>query len=640
MHLSEKRIPNVVIGLTLFWLGIVEAFFWTGSFNLHFLPMWAGALLVGVLMAKSSSDEFRESILKRLRYNKSAKLPFDDKKAFTEEIRGIRSNLGGVPLYRYALPCNPSLDIDLVVSTLPKELNREQFMKLFSDVLPTSQSTTPFKELTSRAVRTLCHPDFINHPAGIDRHGGRSLMTHSLLVTALMLHKASAYKYAPKLHTPNDASFNLDPKDPLIAPIGFLHDIGKLNKLVVDSNGGKVSIFPNHNLESARIASDFNEYWNCQISSENRLLLQDALSYSCSINSLPVKKSHLSHPNPSSDRLYALIDLLSSCDTLASSIEKGAPYDFEANAEFESIQMPQEIEAINIYEEFLNFITVNADINAMNGIKSVGFRYKGMIDETFMNVVIIDEKKFSDDFSKYLDKTDLKARDGKRSVVTGLVLDQLDENQILVRNPKEVGLRPARDCLYKMVFKAPESNEASNSIVLSSAFVISLDDLERFKMLDKIANCRSIPSFSNSVYGNKKFADSSSSSILEDEAKKALGIKITGQKEAVSVTSLSKKVAKTQSVSQEKSEQHRLWVIQKIKTGLQCGNIRPVKVQNDSGNVLHVVGYNDFFVKLGINLEENDGDDFLKAVGILSVKRSKTKPSDFVFNLQGDIYNK
>jgi hypothetical protein len=187
---SEKRIPKVVIGLTLFWLGIVEAFFWTGPFNLRFLPMWLASILAGAFMAKSSSEEFRDEILARLCYDKKKNLPLDDRRAFLHKSRGVSSSLGKVPFKRKAIPCADELNMATLIESLPKELSQEQFERLFATVFPLSSGSEPLKLLTSRAVRTLCHKAYIVHPAGIDRHGGRSLLTHTLLVTALLLHRA------------------------------------------------------------------------------------------------------------------------------------------------------------------------------------------------------------------------------------------------------------------------------------------------------------------------------------------------------------------------------------------------------------------------------------------------------------------
>ncbi|OLP04509.1 hypothetical protein [Rhodoferax antarcticus] len=628
MKISEKRIPNVVVGLTLFWLGIAQAFFWNEPFNIHFIPMWLGSIFVGIFMAKSSSDEFRDLILRRLKYNYELKLPVGDRRAFSNQDRGVVSSLGGVPFFRQAMPCVEQIEKNDLLVHSPPELKPEHFDRLFSDVFSKSGPNTGLERLADRTVRTLCYSKHIKHPAGVDRHGGRSLLTHTLLVTALMLHQAKAYTYDPKRHTPNNPNFKLDPKDPLIPALGFLHDIGKLVKFIVNSNTNAVTIHADHSSESARIASDFPEYWDMDISCEDRLLLQDAISYSWQLNALPIKKSTMARPRPSSDRLYALVDLLSSCDVLASSIEMGAGYDFGVEPVFETVQTLDDINAVNVYEEFLNFATIKADINALNGIKSVGFRYKGMIDGVMMNVIVFDEKKFSEDFSKYLEKPDLNAKEDKRSVITGIVLGELDENGILVRDPKDVGLRPAKDCLYKIVFTAPNSNGTENAIVLSSAFVISLDGVERFATLEKTTNCHAVPSFSNSIYGSKKFK-STGTTILEDVALESLGIKPTGQKKVpVSIATLIKPPPAPNSAL----------TINFIRMGLKNKKIVPTTVQTESSGVLHVVGYNKFFNDLGIKLEESSGGESLSSIGIKSIRRSKKNPDDFIVDLCGDIY--
>lgn len=637
IQLSGKRIPNVVLGLTIFWLGVTEAFFWTGSFNLHFLPMWVAAIFVGVFMAKSSSDETRDVIFKRLRYNTTLNLPVSDRDAFASKDRGVQSSIGAVPFFRHPLPCLSVVDRSFLIQHLPKELTPAQFNTLFGNMFNGIVPNSGFGRLTERTVRTLCHPDHVNHPAGLDRHGGRSLLTHTLLVTALMLHKAGAYVYDPKRHTANDPDFKLDPNDPLIPALGFLHDIGKLVKFVVDADTQAVTIHADHSSESSRIASDFSEYWSSDISVDDRLLLQDAISYSYSINSLPVIKSTMARPKPTSDRLYALVDFLSSCDVLASSIEMGAGYDFSKDPTFESVQKEADIESVNIFDEFLNFVTIKADINAMNGTKSVGFRYKGLIDDVSMNVIVFDERKFADDFSKFLGKPELSAKEDKRSVITGLVLSALDENGLLIRDPKEVGLRPAKDCLYQMVFAAP-NEEGAKAIVLSSAFVMGLDGVERFKTLDKIVNCHSIPGFKHSIYGAKKFSKPTGSTVLERVAMESLGIKPTGQeKKSVDVSTLAESSTPAK-VAPSPQPINVSTLISVIRKGLVNKKIIPSQVTNDTSNLIHVVGYNKFFEQLGVPLIESSGDESLALIGIKSVRKSKNNPDHFIFDLCGDIY--
>jgi hypothetical protein len=632
IQFSEKRVPKVVIGLTLFWLGVVEAFFWTGPFNFRFLPMWLASILAGVFMAKSSSEEFRDQILARLCYDKKKRLPLDDRRAFLHKSRGVSSSLGKVPFKRNALPCAPDLDMATLIDNLPKELSEEQFKVLFAQAFPADRTSEPFKQLTSRAARTLCHSAHIAHPAGIDRHGGRSLLTHTMLVTALLLHRAPSYKYAPTRHTPTDPEFKLDPLDPLLPVIGFLHDIGKLTKLAVNSSTGAITILPDHTGESVRIAADFGEYWSPGISHEDRLMLQDMISYSHSLNSLPVKKSTRAKPQVTSDRLYALVDLLHSCDVMASIVEMGTSYDFAASPD--QIELPkveEDIESMDLYDEFLNFISIRADINAMNGIKSVGFRYKGDIDGKPMNVVIFDEKKFAEDFSKFLDKPDLNAKESKRTVITGIVLTLLDENEILVRDPKEVGQRPAKDCLYKITFTDPDKQEGGSTIVLNSAFMISLEGVERLKTLEKVATCHSVPSFGNSIYGSKKIRGAEKPNVLETAALEELGIKDTGQeKSTVSVTSIAK-AAPLDSMQQKV----------RITRALKQRNIVASEVKPGESTDLFIVGYNTFFQQIGIELIETDSEKNPYAdVGIKSIKPSKKSPGDFVFCLSGEIYSR
>ncbi len=630
IQFTEKRIPKVVVGLTLFWLCIVEAFFWTGEFNLRFLPMWLASIVAGFCMAKWTNDEFRDAMLTRLCYDRTSNLPIDHPKAFLHKSRGVQSNLGQIPFKRSPLACTADLDLEILINNLPKELSRAQFTRLFACVFQNDESASALAILTTRVVRTLCHKQFIDHPAGIDRHGGRSLLTHTILVTALLLHRASSYKYQPTRHTPINPEFKLKPNDPLLPVIGVIHDIGKLTKLVIDDRTGRPQILSDHTGESARIVADFEEFWVADISSDDRLLIQDAISYSHSINSLPVKKSTLAKPHVTSDRLYALVDFLYECDVLASSIEMGASYDFDSGpVETEIKPEPESIESIDLYDEFLTFLAVRADINATDGAKSVGFRYKGPVDGKELNIVVFDEKKFAQDFSKFLDKPELKEKEDRRSVITGLVLTALDENELLIRDHKEVGHRPAKDCLYKVTFRDPNSEDSGSSIVLPSAFVISLEGVERLKTLAKMENCHSIPSFGNSIFGAKRIG-SAKSSILENVAMEALGLKPTGQeKSSVSVTSIAKSAVKSPAV-----------VLSKIRHGLIKGVIVPTKLANDSSNDIYIVGFNSFFENLGIQLsEDQSNDNSLSEFGIKSIKRSKRNPDDFVVCLLGDQFS-
>ena len=119
--IGPRRIPNVVAGLTLFWSGVLSAFYWHEGFNFPFLVPWAAAFFAGLYAAGVASDEWRDNHLKRLKYRFDQKLPVEHRQAFENSERGVRSSLGPPPFAFHPLPRHPEYAYSVLRAHTPPE---------------------------------------------------------------------------------------------------------------------------------------------------------------------------------------------------------------------------------------------------------------------------------------------------------------------------------------------------------------------------------------------------------------------------------------------------------------------------------------------------------------------------------------
>lgn len=630
--LPPRRIPNVVFGLCLFWGGVLSAFFWTTGFKFSFLLPWAAALAVGVWVAQSRSDEYKKLILDRLKYRHDAKLPVSDRGAFFNTDRGVVSSLGPIPFHEAPLPRADTYSFADLQLHAPGELNGIAETLMGRYLGQTARERYPAHTALFDALAMVhLHPANLKTPAGIDRHGDRSLLMHSLLVFALMSHRVDGYVYMPgQSKRKVDDNFKLDPADPLIPVLALAHDLGKIRKMVVGSNGKASELLPGHEAQSSRDLSQLPEFWDARITPEERHILQSVLAYSARTADAPIQRQTKAKQGVvTSDRMYALMGLQGECDRLAAKIELGGIYQFDAPAKpvLNEAATEEVTEAVNLMSLLSTYFVMCMPVNARKPVRSVGFK---RMDEGFSrgrHVVIIDELEFVPSFSAFIEKPDLNVRDGKSSPLTKNVLSLLDEHGFLFRfdEGQDVTPRPATSCLYKIEFRpADAAPDSDPTLVLSSAFIVDVTDWPNMAKLQSYPNCLSTPSLAGFRLGRQtgKIRRSADDSIAAEI--------LSGETQPVG-TDLSVLVA-----SKHKSPDKPGKIIHKIRTALFK---QTITVAASDERALAVVGHDDFFRGLGIEVGhfETLPDDVQK-LGILQITRSVRNPDTHVVRLDKTVY--
>lgn len=628
-NFPKDRAIQVVLGLTVFWLVVLCAFFWDTGFNIRFIPFWASSIFLGIFFAATTTQEKIENRLKSINYDSAKGLPISDRDAFSTVRNGMKVTIGDVPINFQAPPFKDVFDLKDIYSHLPKEVSEKTFWRLFASYLIENGGLNQaYATLIDKIIRTYLHDDIITMPAGIDKHTGRGLFTHNLLVCALMLHRAGKTAYRTTGVKPIDPDYKLNPADPIIITVGVAHDIGKIACLVFDQNKTAIGMKENHAQEGCRIITSMPEFWSAGISMEDRKIIQNILAFYHSPNSLPVAKTEEMRPTVTSDRQQAILNLLIECDTLASSIESGKEYSFDQNQVESTEAAPVEVVEINIQDEFLAFILHGSlSINAGRGLKSDAFKFKGLLDGQHCNVLIVDEKMFLEKFASFLKDEKLNSKNGRRSELTARVLEMIDGQNMLLRAPNELGERKAADCLYKVTFVSPD--EAREPILtIPSAFLIELDNYTEAKFLSELESCQFIPTIDNSIFGNQ--GQRSFKSIAKLEDKKLLSDAPTTPPKTVA--DIKKRVRQVKFSPEN--------FVFSIKRALASGTLKPVTVANNTNNDVILLGANDFFIKMGITPDNaQDYSGSFEEIGLKEFKWSKSNPELFLVILDSKTYS-
>lgn len=635
--LAPRRIPNVVFGLTLFWGGVLSAFFWTSGFNFFFLLPWVCSIFAGAWVGNAQSEEFKQARLLLLKYRQDLVLPVNDRAAFKNSERGVISSLGPVPFFVQPLSRLQSYEFSDLLQHAPQELVANNGLsRLLGKFLgPTARAkNSDLTAIFDALALTHLHPDNLRTPAGIDKHAGRSLLTHSLLVTALMAHRAGALVYAPRGVHAIDTEFKLDPLDPLIPILGMSHDLGKIRKMTLGPDGKAISLEEGHEAQCARDMALLPEFWAPAIDPETRRIIQTALAYSGRVDDTPIQRIKKDgYHQVTSDRLHALQLLLAECDRLASSIEMGGRYDFKVAARSQATAPASEVvEPINLLGALTKYLAIEMPVNARKGTRSVGFKQKDPVFTQDRHVIIIDELEFSKSFAHYLQHPDLGEREGKSSLIANKVLEVLDENGYLYRlgEEGESTKRPAKSCLYKIAFRDSGAGpEAPSGLVLSSAFLIDVTDWPNMKKLQDIPNCQSVPSLAGFRLG-KQVAKASRRSAAEDIAEEALSGEVRPIGTDLEVLARSK--------SSSKKAPSPKQIINRINVAL-CDASKPLVVAAHDDSALAIVGQEDFFQALGLEIRAYDVlPDLHRQVGILKITESLKSPGSHVIRLDRSVY--
>ena len=619
--LAPRRIPNVVFGLTLFWSAIGSAFYWDAGFSFGFLWPWLLAIALGGFVGHISSATYRSDILERLRFRKDAAKSTSEPNAFRNSSRGVICTLGPIPFIYPAPKQIEAYSFETLLEHRPKELTSEQFKQMFSPRLMLSDGHNRAENvLLDGLVRVFLHADHLHTPAGIDLHKGRSLLTHSLLVSALMLHRAPGYTYMRNRSinsvSPIDPNYKLDSLDPLIAIIGLSHDFGKLRTLAYDGQGKPVGFGKNHGSHNSRLMALVPEFWNPSLQLEDRRIIQCVLAHAGNVAMTPVQKNN-NNPTPlvTSDRLHALQDLLGECDRIASAIEMGQKYDFTtltastsqaAEPAAVAVDMENNDSLLAALAQFLCQSVVNSPL------RSSIFKYKDLDFSQGKDLLIIDEKAFVARFSAFIGRPNLAARSGKSSTLTKRLLELLDDRHYLFRMDEPGrAQRSAATCLYKMQI----TRDAGEEIELTSVFLIDVGQWQAVHSLIQRPNDCAFVAFGGTRFGGQGHGGTSMGTPKPK------------------LKSASQKASKVKTPSQ---------LIEQIGQAFVTNRIFSARSFDD---YICVIGCDQFFIDLGIQVREYqaaEGELFpseLAGIGILKIKKSESAAGHVLY-LDKRLYHK
>lgn len=373
-------------------------------------------------------------------------------------------------------------------------------------------------------------------------HGGRTLLAHSLLVSWYMDQLAPHHTYDGKIKLPNYTvdltlrreNYKFEPDDPLVALIGLVHDIGKIECYQYDADGKLIGCRPDHDSTGVRILARMPEYW--KLSAEDRQVLSVAVKFYHHPQDTPTEDGDL----PLDDRLHAVLELLIRADTLASRREVGE----NATAALVALQAgsdPVGLESkVNAKADLWNAIAevlLRADaINGKDRTTNLGFKRFHPLFKTDMLVmkedVFISAVCAESGFDNFIPKTSNSV-----SAMTKAVLRLLDEKNCLYAEQERGGRNP-ETALYKVEFftedqywaekfKVPAKDEDrgpakftfASCIVINIPQLVAVDD--EFLALARLLDYKHIPVIRHARLGNagKKNAPGKSAEdiIVENE---------------------------------------------------------------------------------------------------------------------------
>lgn len=367
--IRPKQIPRAVATVTIFWTTLLiilqfDLFDWQRFIGRELLLVMAAG--IGVMISAVTIYAIRQGKL----YDLTGK-----------PVRGMECSISTIPIHRQTLPMaasNPDLS-----KFMPPEVVSAKETGFIDQWRARWGKTHPAHvRLMDALLRTFTAPGTVDLPAthATDprhNHGGRSLMTHSLMVSWLMWREANRWDYVPayasgKRLPLRNPDYRFNPKDPMVALLGLAHDIGKIECFILEQ-GKVVECKKNHDLIGAQILARMDEYWDAGISVEDREILQLVVAHYHHPSEIPFGQDGL----VISDRLHALLEFLIKCDRLASAIENGSQYD-EAIANAEELALFDENEEgrQDLWSGIIEVLGKASRINSDMPSTNVGWFYR------------------------------------------------------------------------------------------------------------------------------------------------------------------------------------------------------------------------------------------------------------------------
>ena len=537
--MRRQPIFKATLFVTVFWWSILTL--WSAGFNLRDLIEsgkgldwnWSISVIVAIsggIIAGIFSVAFS------IWFDRNEKkLQLIGKKQF-----GIISTIGPVPAHYYDLREGTEAPLPIPLESIAAipEIRKDGTTSFLQDWYQKYGQDLPEYAALMRGLETVFmkfkHLPATHVPGG---HGGRTLLAHSLLVSWFMTKLAPSHTYDGKIKRADFTitlplkrkTYQFEPDDPLIALIGLVHDIGKIECYEYDAGGAIIGCRPDHDLTGGRIISRMPEFW--ELPSVDREVLHTVMSFYHHPQDVPTEDGYMVRD----DRIHALLELLIRADIQSSRHESGEQ-DVVASAGANAGPTPEEEIVENnqketLWESIKEILLRNDAINGPRNSGNLGFkRWHPQLKKDFLYLA---ENDF---IAAVCEETGLENHVQKTNnpvgPVTKRVLKLLDEKGCLYTEQTEGG-RNAESALYKVEFfedkafwkdrknqiPAPAEERGNPKFNLASCIIVDCDP--HFIELTRLLECKFMPVIGSSrlgARGRKKAANVSVADTLIEEA--------------------------------------------------------------------------------------------------------------------------
>lgn len=456
-----------------------------------------------------------------------------EKELLSATTRGIYSSIGLLPLHKQALVADENFSSEQLIPYIPQEATALIGMLSEWRLSQNARGNEGHTKLFDAILARLCHPKVLHLPATHaddprHNHGGRTLLTHSLLVCYLMLRESKTYEYRPaqtasgyKHIQLKNAQYQFNPDDPLIPILGLAHDLGKIECFICNEDGNAIDCKPNHDLTGSQMISRLDEYWADSIGAQDRQFLSLIMAFYHHPSEMPMANFD---SQVIDDRLHALLEMLIWCDRVASAMENN-----QDNLEAVREQMARDLafdqdedKRHSLWEAIVQVLTGNDRINTSSQ-SNVGRAYH--LPQFGKQVIVLREDVFVQSIAhsagmleRYHERIGDKGGNGI-SALTRDVLRELGRRGLLFKD-HETDNRSDDSSLFKVHFYSPkeyfsddeltEPNvdlKASPKSTWASCICMTLQNDENSETaLDQllvIEDCTQVPHLSHSRLGKQ-----------------------------------------------------------------------------------------------------------------------------------------
>ena len=276
-------------------------------------------------------------------------------------------------------------------------------------------------------------------------HGGRTLMTHSLLVCGLMLRLAETWGYSGlrgksgRLVLPlRDPGYVFTPNDPMVGITALAHDIGKIECYLKDAKGRVIDSKFEHDQVGGRMLGRMDEVW--ALPDADRSLLTSVVSFYHRPQDLPLANGGLA----CDDRTIAMMELLIRADATASRLENGQTEKEAANCDQEAPEQEKD----SMWGAFCELMMQSGRINGPSASFRLGQKNSS---ETGSALVYLHETSLRKALAKQMGIDEGPQLGDRSYMLTRSLLKVLQEHGVLYQHHNEATFSDSR-ALFKVEF--------------------------------------------------------------------------------------------------------------------------------------------------------------------------------------------